>query len=109
MNQVPTWLFGMVLAGAIAAVSYRVLAPRSTPDWLPVEPGTPGGIPSQGLVAGLSGAGFVALVAWLVRWPAVTAIAALVGGAIGCLLDSVIGASLQARRWCSTCEANTEQ
>jgi len=115
----PDPLWQALGAGALAASAADTWAteigtlarakPRSILDWRPVETGTSGGITSQGLVAGLSGAGFVALIAWLVRWPAVTAIAALVGGAIGCLLDSVIGASLQAHRWCTTCEANTEQ
>jgi uncharacterized membrane protein len=35
--------------------------------------------------------------------------AALIGGAVGCLLDSVLGASWQARRWCATCGTLTEQ
>src|SRR5437762_7086236 len=83
--------------------------PRSILDWRPVETGTSGGITPQGLGAGMAGAGFVALAAWLARWPGAAAVAALVGGTLGCLLDSVIGASLQARRWCATCEANTEQ
>src|SRR5437867_3470457 len=134
MSQVPSWLLGFVLAGVIATLAYRARAlsrsgagaaaadtwateigtlsretPRSILDWRPVEPGTSGGITSQGLVAGICGAGFVALVALLVRWPPVAALAALVGGTIGCLLDSVIGASLQGRRWCATCETGTEQ
>lgn len=83
--------------------------PRSILDWSPVAPGTSGGVTTQGLLAGVAGAVFVGLTAWLVRWPTVAVAGALVGGFVGCMLDSVVGASLQARRWCASCGTATEQ
>src|SRR5438067_738822 len=113
MNQVPAWLLGVVLASAIAAVAFRARALSADGAGGAVITGTvavtSGGVTAQGLVAGIAGAGFVALVAWMARWPTVALVAALAGGTIGCVLDSVVGASLQARRWCATCASNTEQ
>jgi uncharacterized protein (TIGR00297 family) len=83
--------------------------PRSILDWATVDVGTSGGVTTQGLLAGFAGAAFMAILTMLVRWPIVATAAALVGGAFGCVLDSVLGASLQARRWCATCETATEQ
>jgi len=83
--------------------------PRSILDWQPVDTGTSGGVTAQGFAAAIAGAAFIALVTWLVRWPPIATFAALIGGVMGCLLDSVVGASLQARRWCATCDAATEQ
>jgi uncharacterized membrane protein len=36
-------------------------------------------------------------------------IAAFAGGVIGCLADSSLGATVQARRWCGVCEMATER
>jgi uncharacterized protein (TIGR00297 family) len=115
----PDWMWQALAAGALAAAAADTWAteigvlstasPRSILDWSSVSVGTSGGVTAQGLVAGAAGAAFIALVTWLVRWPAVTAVSALIGGAFGCLLDSVIGASFQARRWCASCATTTEQ
>lgn len=84
-------------------------SPWSVRTWSPVPAGTSGGVTAQGFLAGIAGAAFIAAIVWLVRWPAVAAVAALIGGAFGCVLDSVVGASLQARRWCASCATITEQ
>jgi uncharacterized protein (TIGR00297 family) len=84
-------------------------APRSILDWSPVAVGTSGGVTAIGFVGGMAGAVSIALVAWMVGWPRLAIAAALIGGVVGCLLDSAIGASLQARRWCPTCGAATER
>ena len=102
LNPDPLWqALGAGALGASAADTWATeigtlarAMPRSILDWRPVETGTSGGITPQGLGAGMAGAGFVALAAWLARWPGAAAVAALVGGTLGCLLDSVIGASL---------------
>jgi uncharacterized protein (TIGR00297 family) len=83
--------------------------PRSILGWRPVPVGTSGGVTALGFLAGLAGASVVTVVVALVRWPAVATIAALIGGLVGCVLDSVLGASLQARRWCASCAMATEQ
>jgi uncharacterized protein (TIGR00297 family) len=83
--------------------------PRSILGWSPVAPGTSGGVTAQGLLAGAAGAGFVAATVSAVGWPALAALAALAGGVVGCVVDSIIGAALQARRWCASCGTTTEQ
>ena len=113
----PLWqALGAGALGASAADTWATeigtlarVTPRSILDWHPVEIGTSGGVTTQGLVAGLAGAAFLALVTWVARWPAISTGAALIGGIVGCLLDSVLGASMQARRWCATCGTLTEQ
>lgn len=83
--------------------------PRSILTWRPVPVGTSGGVTMQGFGAGIAGAALLATLVWALRWPASTVVAAMIGGIAGCLLDSVVGASLQARRWCATCRTATEQ
>lgn len=117
MSPQPLWQ--SLAAGALSASAADTWAteigvlsrrtPRSVLDWRPVPAGTSGGVTAQGFLAGVAGASFVTLVAWFVRWPAVATVAALIGGVFGCLLDSVIGAALQARRWCASCAMATEQ
>ena len=82
---------------------------RSIVGFHPVPTGTSGGVTLQGVVAALAGAGFVAGLAWAVRWPTLAVVAAASGGFFGALMDSVMGASVQARRHCPKCNAMTEQ
>ncbi|MGH7679670.1 MAG: DUF92 domain-containing protein [Gemmatimonadaceae bacterium] len=106
-------------AGALAASAADTWAteigmlsqttPRSILGWQPVPAGTSGGVTSAGLIGGACGAAFVALTAAVVGWPTSTLAAALVGGIAGCLIDSIAGASIQARRWCASCGTPTEQ
>ena len=118
-SQSPDPLWQSLAAGALGASAADTWAteigtlaretPRSILDWKPVDVGTSGGVTPQGLLAGLAGALFVAAVVAALRWPIASAAAAVVGGMMGCLLDSIAGASLQARRWCTRCAAITEQ
>jgi uncharacterized protein (TIGR00297 family) len=113
----PLWqALGAGALGASAADTWATeigtlarTTPRSILDWHPVDVGTSGGVTVQGFLAGIAGAAFIALVTWVVRWPAISIGAALIGGVVGCLLDSVLGASWQTRRWCATCDTPTEQ
>jgi uncharacterized protein (TIGR00297 family) len=117
VSHEPVWqAFG---AGALAASAADTWAtefgmlsraiPRSIVGWKPVAPGTSGGVTARGFLASAAGAGFLAAVVWIAGWPAIAALSAFLGGIIGCLVDSVIGASLQARRWCASCGITTEQ
>lgn len=74
-----------------------------------VPAGTSGGVTVQGVMAGVAGAAVVASVASAFGWPRATVNAALFGGVAGSLLDSVLGASVQARRWCPRCQRDTEE
>lgn len=115
----PDPLWQALGAGALAASAADTWAteigtlaratPRSILDFSPVPAGTSGGVTALGFLAGLAGAMFIGLIAWFVRWPAVAVAAALAGGCIGCVLDSVIGAAFQSRRWCASCGVATEQ
>jgi uncharacterized protein (TIGR00297 family) len=103
--------FAAAFAGAFAAASAdtwgteigtlsRAL-PRSIVTFRPVVAGLSGGVTITGTLATLAGAVCVALVAKFAGVAAFWPVAA--GGAAGALLDSYLGASLQALRWCPQC------
>jgi uncharacterized protein (TIGR00297 family) len=115
----PAWTFAA--SGALAAASadtwsteLGVLyggAPRSIVTWRAVAPGRSGGVTGLGFVAGLLGAMFIGgLAAAIVapRWPGLAA-ATIAGGFVGCVVDSLLGATLQTRRWCGRCREWTER
>lgn len=83
--------------------------PRSVLTGRAVLPGTSGGVTVQGLTAGVAGAAFVGAAASMLGWDRSMVNAATAGGVLGMLLDSLLGAGAQARRWCATCDAATEQ
>jgi uncharacterized protein (TIGR00297 family) len=82
--------------------------PISIISWKTVPSGTSGGITLLGTIAGAGGALFVAGGATLANWPVPFAAVAL-GGMAGALADSVLGATVQARRWCDVCAKATER
>jgi uncharacterized protein (TIGR00297 family) len=73
-----------------------------------VPAGTSGGITLSGSLAGVAGSLFVAAGAALAQWP-ITFTAVALGGIAGALSDSLLGATLQSRRWCDACEKPTER
>ena len=83
--------------------------PHSIVSWRPIPRGMSGGVTLAGTLAAVGGAAFVALVTFASRWPVRVAIAALIGGFIGSTLDSLLGGTLQTRRWCDACRAHTER
>jgi len=80
--------------------------PRSLFGFQPVAPGISGGVTFAGTLAEVAGAGLVAGVAALVGFHGGWAI--FVGGVAGALVDSALGASLQALRWCPACKRTCE-
>lgn len=78
--------------------------PRSIVTFQAVEPGASGGISRVGTLAALGGAGFIAFLFWLLvvmsggSTPLAIsiAIATLIGGFVGALFDSLLGATAQA-------------
>ncbi len=114
--QTPLLLGGFIGAMATAnadtwATELGVLSkksPRLITNGRSVPAGTSGGVTWTGFFASLSGAALVGLVAFLglrlhnSSWSANIwiLIAAIVGGAIGCLFDSYLGATKQAIFYC---------
>lgn len=82
--------------------------PRSIVSGARVPAGTSGGISTAGVLASGAGAGFMALAAWLAGL-AVPVYAVIAGGVAGALADSLLGATIQERRWCEVCRAPTER
>jgi uncharacterized protein (TIGR00297 family) len=74
-----------------------------------VPAGTSGGITTAGMLGGIAGALGMALLAILLGWNTRIATAAIVGGIAGLLIDSILGATLQERRWCEQCCRGTER
>ena len=87
-------------------------APRSIVTWKRVVPGTSGGVSAFGSAAVIIGAFVIALCAvasFTVPFDIPRLEAVLMGGMVGGLVDSLLGASVQSRRWCDTCAAWTER
>jgi uncharacterized protein (TIGR00297 family) len=84
-------------------------APRSIVTWAMVPTGTSGGVSAPGTAAAVAGAALIAVSALSLGWPRGTAVAAFVGGIAGSTIDSLLGATMQARRWCDRCNAPTER
>jgi uncharacterized protein (TIGR00297 family) len=84
-------------------------APRSIVTLRRVRPGASGGISMMGLAAGIAGAASMAAIAALAQWPAAASQGAFVGGLAGSIVDSLLGATVQAMRWCAACGMETER
>ena len=87
-------------------------APRSIITWKRVPPGTSGGVSAFGMAAVMAGAFLIALLAvasFTTPFDIPRLEAVLVGGLAGAVADSLLGASVQSRRWCEPCGAWTER
>jgi uncharacterized protein (TIGR00297 family) len=115
----PSMLWLPVAAGSISASTADTWAteigtlspsaPRSITSGLAVPPGTSGGVTWLGTTAALAGAMCIALLALLSGWGIRAAAAAVVGGLTGSIVDSIVGATIQRRRWCDRCNKSTER
>ncbi|MGA8475125.1 MAG: DUF92 domain-containing protein [Candidatus Cybelea sp.] len=109
--------FSAAFAGAFAAASADTWgselgtrygsAPISILTLRRVAVGRSGGVTLWGSLATLAGALCVAVVAAAVHVAPLAGIA--LGGVAGALLDSILGASLQALRWCPACACECER
>ena len=112
----PVWY--AIGAGALAASTADTWAtevgtlagadPVSIISWQKVPPGTSGGVSLIGTAGGVGGALFISAVSAFANWP-VPFTAVALGGLAGTLVDSLLGATLQARRWCDVCSKSTER
>jgi uncharacterized protein (TIGR00297 family) len=121
-RSAPESIWGLGAVGALAAASADTWAteigtlwggtPRSIIHWRHTDTGMSGGITAVGSAAAIVGALAVGLTAAALFGLPLTGklvVAATVGGAVGCIADSIIGATLQARRWCEHCKEWTER
>ena len=82
--------------------------PRSIVSLKPLPAGTSGGVTVPGTLASIVGASFISSVAYLTGiGPAPVAV--FLGGVSGSLADSLVGATVQERRWCDRCSEATER
>ncbi len=112
-------LWPLVGVGAIAASTADTWAteigmlssapPRSILSGAVVTAGQSGGVTWTGSLGGAAGAGFIASITFVAGWGAPAATAAILGGIGSSVFDSVLGASLQTRRWCDRCNVQTER
>lgn len=113
----PVWqLVGVASLAAAAADTWATeigtlsrASARSILTGRVMPAGTSGAVTGQGLMAALAGAAFVAGMASSFGWGREAVNAAVAGGILGSLLDSVLGATAQSRRWCAACGSGTEQ
>ena len=121
----PTWF--VACAGALAAVNADTWAtelgvlsrepPRRITNGRRVQVGSPGGVTWLGFVSSLGGALLIGLLGGMgslaqrqgVSTAGVTLLAATVGGSIGSVCDSILGATVQAIYWCDVCAKETER
>jgi uncharacterized protein (TIGR00297 family) len=83
-------------------------APRSLLTLQRVPPGTSGAVSVAGTLAMLAGALFIAGAAQALSLTDVVAVV-WIGGTTGAIADSLLGATLQERRWCDGCDRATER
>lgn len=108
-------------AGAIAAVNADTWAtewgvlcsypPRLITTGKVVVPGTSGGISTLGLLATLGGASLIGIAAAGFNpqgWDWTLLLAVTLGGVLGSLFDSLLGATTQAIYYCPQCDKETE-
>lgn len=112
----PWWL--LAGAGALAGAAADTWAtevgtaiggrPYHVLGWRPVRAGSSGAVTTAGSVAMLAGAAFIGTIAVLggLAWQEGVAVA--IGGVAGALADTLVGATVQERRWCPRCHEATE-
>jgi uncharacterized protein (TIGR00297 family) len=118
LHPSPLWL--IPFAGSLAAATADTWAteigrwsravPRSIVTGQPVLPGTSGGVTALGTMASACGASLIAVCAGAIAGASLPRIAAIaLGGVLGSVVDSLLGATVQETRLCPHCLEITEQ
>ena len=81
--------------------------PRLITSWRVVSPGTSGAVSVLGTIVSFAGALLIGAIAG-VAYGAAALIGITVAGILGGLVDSLLGATVQERRYCDTCHKHTE-
>jgi uncharacterized protein (TIGR00297 family) len=118
----PSHVWGALAVGSLAASEADTAAteigtllggePRSILTRQHVPVGTSGGITTFGTLGALVGAGFTVIIGTVLHVVDSSAFQSwtLVGcGFAGAVVDSLLGATVQARRWCDLCDLATER
>ncbi len=110
----PIW--SVAYAGAFAAAAADTLAteigtmaratPRSILTFRPIDAGLSGGITPLGTLAECAGAALIAIVASLAH--VAPFLPVFFGGILGATIDSLLGAGVQALRYCPRCRCDCE-
>jgi uncharacterized protein (TIGR00297 family) len=108
-----------VLTGALAAAQSDTWAtefgahsrrpPRMITTGAVVPRGTSGAVSLRGTTAGLVGAATAGALALAIGVPARAALAGVIGGSLGMVADSLLGATVQGRFVCSQCGQPSER
>ncbi len=116
---VPSAPWALAGVGALAAATADTWAtevgtaiggiPRTIFGWVPVPAGTSGAVSWAGTLAMVTGAAFLGTVAAYAGFDWRVGGAVVAGGVAGALADTLLGATLQAGRWCPACLAPTER
>ncbi len=113
----PLWATGALgaLTGAFADTTATEIGtlfggtPRSILTGRPIAAGLSGGITMTGSVAAVLAAAALSLLAGVLAVDPRIAAAAFAGGVVAVAVDSLLGALVQARRWCPACAEATER
>ena len=110
---------GSLAAGSLAAAAADTWAteigtlkggePRSIMTGERLAAGTSGGVTLIGSLGAVGGAATIAVLAVALGWPMRKAAFVFAGGVAGAFLDSILGATVQSRRWCDRCQRETER
>ncbi|NQT63540.1 MAG: DUF92 domain-containing protein [Candidatus Marinimicrobia bacterium] len=112
------WAFLASLASATADTweteigSFSKSLPLNILTWKRVPKGYSGGISLLGTSGGVLGAAIIVSIAALmgfIQWDAILIVMIIIAGFLGSIIDSILGASIQAKFKCEVCGKTTER